>query len=159
METTQHLSGLHRARGLRFGLVGLSGVLVNSAVLWLLAVALGLPVIVASALATEAAVLSNFLLNDSWTFRSRSHCHAFGRRLLRYHGVAAGGAVVSLGVLAALTAHSRLPLLVANLFAIRELQQFVGDGLSGEDSGALGFAIRDHYVEFGPVGWSFCRIS
>jgi cellulose synthase/poly-beta-1,6-N-acetylglucosamine synthase-like glycosyltransferase/putative flippase GtrA len=118
METTQHLSGLHRARGVRFGLVGLSGVLVNSAVLWLLAVVLDLPVIVASLLATEAAVLSNFLLNDSWTFRSRSHRHAFGRRLLRYHGVAAGGAVVSLGVLAALTTHSGLPLLVANLFAI-----------------------------------------
>lgn len=118
MERTQYLSGLHRARGVRFGLVGLSGVLVNSAVLWLLAVVAGLPVIVASAFATEAAVLSNFLLNDSWTFRSRSHRHAFGRRLLRYHGVAAGGAVVSLGVLATLTTHSRLPLLLANLFAI-----------------------------------------
>jgi cellulose synthase/poly-beta-1,6-N-acetylglucosamine synthase-like glycosyltransferase/putative flippase GtrA len=118
MESTQHLGGIYRLRSVRFGLVGLSGVVVNSAVLWLFAVALGLPLVVASLLATEAAVLSNFLLNDRWTFRSQSHRHAFGRRLLRYHGVAAGGAAVSLGVLAALTSHSPLPLLVANLFAI-----------------------------------------
>lgn len=118
METTRSWSALHRARGVRFGLVGLSGVLVNSAVLWALAVGLGLPTILASLLATEAAIITNFLLNDRWTFGAAGYSHSLGRRLLRYHGVAAGGMAISLGVLAALTAHTALPLLLANLCAI-----------------------------------------
>ena len=32
-----------------------------------------LPVLLASVLATEAAILSNFLLNDRWTFRTAAH--------------------------------------------------------------------------------------
>jgi cellulose synthase/poly-beta-1,6-N-acetylglucosamine synthase-like glycosyltransferase/putative flippase GtrA len=118
METTRSWSALHRARGVRFGLVGLSGVLVNSMTLWLLAATLGLPTMLAGLLATEAAVISNFVLNDRWTFRGAGYSHGPGRRLLRYHGVAAGGMAISLGVLAALTAHTALPLLLANLFAI-----------------------------------------
>lgn len=118
METTRSWSALYRARGVRFGLVGLSGVLVNSMTLWLLAVVLGLPTMLAGLLATEAAVLSNFMLNDRWTFRSAGYNHSLGKRLLRYHGVAAGGMAISLGVLVALTAHTPLPLLLANLVAI-----------------------------------------
>lgn len=112
------LRTLHRAQGMRFGLVGMSGVLINSLVLWALARGLGLPTVVASLLATETAILSNFLLNDRWTFRTGDYRHGFGQRLLRYHGVAAGGAAISVGALAALTAYTALPLLVANLLAI-----------------------------------------
>lgn len=118
MERTQPWGALRRARGVRFGLVGLSGVGVNTVALWALAVGLGLPTVVASLLATEAAIISNFLLNDRWTFRSAAHRHAFGQRLLRYHSVAAGGMAISVGALAALTAHTSLPLLIANLLAI-----------------------------------------
>ncbi len=109
---------LYRAQGVRFGMVGVSGILINSLVLWALARNLGLPTVVASLLATEAAILSNFLLNDRWTFRAGDYRHTFGQRLARYHGVAAGGAAISIGALAALTAYTPLPLLVANLLAI-----------------------------------------
>lgn len=118
MQTTHPLAELQRAPGVRFGLVGLSGVLLNSAVLWALALVLGLPAMLASLLATEAAILSNFLLNDRWTFAAGGYRHGLSKRLLRYHGVAAGGMAISLGVLAALTSHSLLPLLLANLLAI-----------------------------------------
>jgi cellulose synthase/poly-beta-1,6-N-acetylglucosamine synthase-like glycosyltransferase/putative flippase GtrA len=118
MEISRSWRGLRRARGFRFGLVGLSGVLVNSAALWVLAVILGLPTLLASLLATETAILTNFLLNDRWTFRSQGYSHRLGRRLLRYHGVAASGAVITVGLLALLTARTTLPLLAANLLAI-----------------------------------------
>jgi glycosyltransferase XagB len=118
METTRSWRGLRRARGLRFGLVGLSGALVNSAVLWLLALVVGMPTVLASLLATEAAVLSNFALHDRWTFGARGYRHGLGRRLLRYHGVAAGGAVITVSLLTLLTARDTLPLLLANLVAI-----------------------------------------
>ena len=69
------------ARPIRFGLVGLSGAAVNTGILWGLVWGLGLPVLLASALATEAAILSNFLLNDRWTFRTAAHQGRLLRRL------------------------------------------------------------------------------
>jgi putative flippase GtrA len=105
------------ARPLRFGLVGLSGVVVNSAVLWALVRGLRVPVLLGSAIATETAILSNFLLNDRWTFggaRERS----LVQRLLRFNGVALGGLAITAGVLAALASYTRLHLLLANLLAI-----------------------------------------
>jgi dolichol-phosphate mannosyltransferase len=106
------------ARPIRFGLVGLSGAVVNTGVLWALVWGMGLPVLLASVLATEAAILSNFLLNDRWTFRTAAHQGRLVRRLLRFNGVALGGMAITAAVLAALTAHGHLPLLFANLLAV-----------------------------------------
>jgi glycosyltransferase XagB len=118
METSRTLGSLYRIPGLRFGLVGLSGVLVNSLVLWYLAVNLSLPVVVSGILAVETAIITNFLLNDRWTFRATGYRHRVGRRLRRYHSIALGGMIISVSVLTALTTHTPLPLLIANLCAI-----------------------------------------
>ena len=106
------------SRPIRFGLVGLSGVIVNTVILWGLVRGMGLPVLLASALATEAAILSNFLLNDRWTFRTAAQEGMFVQRLLRFNGVALGGMAITTAVLAALTVHGHLPLLLANLLAV-----------------------------------------
>jgi putative flippase GtrA len=58
-------------RAIRFGVVGCTGAAINTVVLYLLARGLGLPVPVASALAVELAIISNYLLNDRWTFANR----------------------------------------------------------------------------------------
>jgi dolichol-phosphate mannosyltransferase len=105
-------------RPISFGLVGLSGVVVNTVILWGLVHGLGLPVLLSSALATEAAILSNFLLNDRWTFRTAAHQAMFVQRLLRFNGVALGGMLITTAVLVALTTHEHLPVLLANLLAI-----------------------------------------
>jgi dolichol-phosphate mannosyltransferase len=105
-------------RPLRFGVVGLSGIVVNSAILWVLVRQLHLAVMLGSVLATEAAILSNFLLNDRWTFRTAAHQGRFVQRLLRFNGVALGGMAITTAVLAALIAHGHLPLLFANLLAV-----------------------------------------
>lgn len=57
-------------RFIRFGLVGLSGVFVDMAVLYLLSdpSALGLPLTRSKILAGEIAIINNFLWNDAWTF-------------------------------------------------------------------------------------------
>src|SRR4029450_7671480 len=81
-------------RPLCFGLVGLSGFGVNTAVLLALVQGLRLPVLPASVLATEVAILSNFMLNDRWTFRAATGCHSFGQRLLRFNGLAFGGMAI-----------------------------------------------------------------
>jgi putative flippase GtrA len=109
---------LHLARPIRFGLVGLSGVAVNTAILWLLVGGAGLPVLLASLLATEAAVISNFLINDRWTFRAQTQHCAFLSRLLRFNAVALGGMAITSAVLSALLAYGHFHLLLANLFAV-----------------------------------------
>lgn len=105
------------ARPLRFGVVGLSGIVVNSAILWALVRELHLAVLLGSVLATEAAILSNFLLNDRWTFRGVSE-RSFMQRLLRFNGVALGGMAITAGILTALASYTHLHLLIANLLAV-----------------------------------------
>ena len=105
-------------RPLRFGLVGASGVAVNSAVLWALVAGAELPVLLASIMATEMAILSNFLLNDRWTFRAEAQRGQLVQRLLRYNSVALGGMAITATMLSALAVYGRLHLLLANLFAV-----------------------------------------
>jgi hypothetical protein len=55
----------------KFLFVGGIGVGVNTAALFLLHQIAGLPVVAASALAVEVAILNNYLFNDRWTFGRR----------------------------------------------------------------------------------------
>ena len=103
---------------LRFGLVGGSGVLVNYTILYLFAGIWGLNHLAAAAVATEGAILSNFTLNNLWTFRGVTPGGSWARRGLRYNVFALGGLVISVAVLAALTYLLHVHYLVANVFAI-----------------------------------------
>jgi dolichol-phosphate mannosyltransferase len=103
---------------IRFGLVGISGMAVNSAILWVLVTEIGLPLLSASMVATEVAIVSNFLLNDRWTFRHTTNSHALFQRFIRFNGVALGGMAITAITLAALTAYARLHLLLANVLAV-----------------------------------------
>jgi putative flippase GtrA len=63
---------LSTARIFRFSVVGGTGVIINTSVLYVLSRWAGLPLVAASALAVELAAISNYLLNDTWTFAARS---------------------------------------------------------------------------------------
>lgn len=56
----------------KFVVVGGVGTAINTAALLLLSRWAGLPLAAASALAVELAAVSNYLLNDSWTFAERA---------------------------------------------------------------------------------------
>lgn len=58
-------------RFIQFGLVGLSGMGVNLGTFWLLWHVAGIDDRVSLVFAYAAATLSNFILNDFWTFRDR----------------------------------------------------------------------------------------
>ncbi len=103
---------------LRFGLVGGSGVFVNYAILYLLAGHLGFNPVAAAAVATEGAILSNFVINNAWTFRDARPGRSLVQRGVRYNTFALGGLVLSVAVLAALTYLFGMHYLVANIFAI-----------------------------------------
>src|SRR4051794_8104685 len=68
------------SRLMLFGLVGLSGILVNSAALWAFHMnVLHLHYLVAAALATQVSTMWNFVLTDRVVFRSRRRPGGWGR--------------------------------------------------------------------------------
>jgi putative flippase GtrA len=146
-------------RPLRFGVVGASGIVVNSAILWVFVRELHLAVTLGSLIATEAAILSNFLLNDRWTFRDANE-RSLGGRLLRFNGVALGGVAITAGVLTALTSYTHLHLLIANLLAVGAAtfwnyavnsrwtwRQGTGDGRQGMGDRGQGNRVRERWDE------------
>lgn len=108
----------HSQRLIRFGLVGCAGVVVNMAILYLLVEHGRLNHLIAAAIASEVSILSNFVLNDRWTFRQVQARHSWLRRAAHYNAVALSGLAISLSALAFLTLYVGMHYLIANLFAI-----------------------------------------
>jgi len=71
---------------IRFALVGASGVVVNLGTFSML-LALGWKAWLASPLAVETAIVSNFLTNNFWTFRARRQATRLRDRGLRFNAV------------------------------------------------------------------------
>jgi putative flippase GtrA len=118
MQATLQLTVRRFTQPLRFGLVGVSGIAVNSAILWALVQRLHMPIPLGSVLATEAAIVSNFVLNDRWTFRAAGAQRSLVARWLRFNGVALGGMAITATILTLLTHYARLDLLIANIGAV-----------------------------------------
>lgn len=97
MDSVDHLSESDNMtkklkRFIRFCLVGASGYVSQFGVFWLLTRYVGLYDLVAHIPSIEASVLSNFVLNDNWTFRDR-RTEPLPKRLIRYHLICLGYAV------------------------------------------------------------------
>jgi putative flippase GtrA len=120
-----------RARMVAFGLVGLSGIVVNSAALWLLHLhVLQLHYLVAAALATQASTLWNFVLTDRLVFRTADTDGRWGR-LWRFFLLNNLALLLRLPLLAALV-HVGLGVLPANLVTLLVLfavRYFISDRL------------------------------
>jgi dolichol-phosphate mannosyltransferase len=112
--------GRHAGRFIRFGLVGGSGVLVNNAVLLALVEWLHVAPVPAAVVATECAIVSNFVLNDRWTFADLrpSTSRSWPRRFASYNLLTLGGLVLSVGVLALLHGVAGMHYLLANAVGI-----------------------------------------
>ncbi len=86
----------------KFGLVGISGILVNQGILISLKEFAGFPLPVASVFAIEIAILNNFLWNDLWTFKidgQQQKMSSRWHRLISFQVVSAGGAVINFAIL------------------------------------------------------------
>ena len=105
---------LSTARIFRFAVVGGTGVIINTSVLYVLSRWAGLPLLAASALAVELAAISNYLLNDTWTFAARSPSL---RRFVKFNTASLAG--LALNVLSVwLLTRLGLYFLVADLIGI-----------------------------------------
>jgi putative flippase GtrA len=103
-----------------FSVVGILGIGVQLAALWLLKGCLGVPLLVATFLATEIAVLHNFAWHVRWTWADRpASTRETLFRLIRFH--VSNGLVSIVGnllLMTLLTVHLRIHYLVANLISI-----------------------------------------
>jgi dolichol-phosphate mannosyltransferase len=107
---------------LKFGLVGVSGYLINLGVFALLSGNFGVHHIAAAIGAFCVAVSSNFLWNRHWTFAA-GHGHA-GFQAARFFAVSIAGLGINLAVLQALIASGSLGDLAAQAIAVAVAMPF-----------------------------------
>jgi len=99
---------------LKFAAVGGLGAVVNTAALYVLHVWVGLPLVAATALAVEIAVVHNYLLNDRWTFAVRILSL---RRFVKFNASVLAGLGINVLLVWAL-AHEGMHFLMANAFGM-----------------------------------------
>lgn len=102
---------------LKFGVVGLSGVAVNL-LFFTLFLAMGINKYLASPLAIELSIISNFLLNNYWTFRWRNTLGRIRVRGLKFNIVSLLSLVLSYGTFVLLS--SKYP------HVAPQIHQFIG---------------------------------
>lgn len=92
MEISKERNRIHRylrnnlftKRILKFSTVGFSGLLVNMGVLYVLSDYFHIFYIISSIIAIETSIITNFFLNDLWTWSDREK-KIFLQRLIQYH--------------------------------------------------------------------------
>ncbi len=108
------------SRFLKFCLVGLSGVLVNLGLLQLLTEIVGLFYLVSAVFSIESSILSNFTLNEIWTFRERrtSPIKDVLNRAIKFNIVGIGGLLINMAILFLLTESFGIYYLISEMFGI-----------------------------------------
>lgn len=102
----------------KFNAVGLGGVAVQLAALWILVHVFRVPYIPATALSVEVALLHNFVWHERWTWPGLT-IHNRWRRLLRFHIANGFLSITSNTTFTWLFVHQfGMPVLPANLTAI-----------------------------------------
>lgn len=106
-------------RVLKFLTVGISGTFVNTGVLFLLTEYAGLYYIFSSLIAIETSIVTNFLLNDVWTF-SEKHNKISKKhmRFLSYQLICTAGLLINITILFLLTNLTNMWYIYANIIAI-----------------------------------------
>ncbi len=107
-------------RFFKFGSVGAVGLVVNMSILFFLTEYVGLFYLASSVFAVESAIISNFVLNENWTFvdRGRSGLKNLLKRFSKFNLISLAGMAINLVVLAFMTEVVGLYYLVSNLVAI-----------------------------------------
>jgi len=121
----KHVYSLMKRKGelrrfLKFCLVGLSGVVVNMGLLWLLTEFGGLFYLLSAAISIETSIISNFILNNYFTFSDRrpSGVKSFFNYLLKFNLVSLAGLGINMGILWLLTEVFGMYYLLSNLCGI-----------------------------------------
>jgi dolichol-phosphate mannosyltransferase len=101
---------------IKFALVGVSGIVVNEILLIILQ-SQGMYFLTADAIAIEVSILTNFVMNDLWTFRDTRTGH-FTVRLVKFNLLMIAGLVVNLVIVDIGTIYFGMAPTIANLVGI-----------------------------------------
>jgi len=116
------LARMKASRLLRFGIVGLSGVVVDMSLFYVLRHRTTLPIGLSGGLSAEIAIFNNFAWNELWTFRDFSQSQPGARRrlkrLVKFNMICVAGLAFHLGLLVLLTASGGVNEYAAKLMAI-----------------------------------------
>jgi dolichol-phosphate mannosyltransferase len=121
-----------------FGAAGASGVLPNLAVMWLLSGRLGVHYLPAAVVATEVAIVWNFVLVDQLVFRRRRTARPWWARFGRF------------AVLNNLDLAVRLPLL-ALLVAVLHVHELLANVATLAAAFVLRYAVTDRFIYRAPA--------
>ena len=107
-------------RFVKFCLVGGSGVLVNMFFLWFFTEKAKFYYLISSLIAIEISVLSNYVLNDLWTWydRGKEGKTEYFKRMLQYHVSSSAAILANLSILWLLTELAHIYYLISNLIGI-----------------------------------------
>jgi len=79
---------IHKKEFIKYSLVGLSGAIINVLAYIFFSRYLSIETSLASLFSMEISILSNFSLNNFWTFNSRPKNLSFGRKVISFHLIA-----------------------------------------------------------------------
>ena len=108
----------HSAELLKYGVVGTSGFLINMMIFIVLTRLFSFTIEIASPIAIESAIISNFILNNFWTFKSREVKSTLIRRFLKFHLVALAAGLVNYETLLILHYGLGIQDIIANIIGI-----------------------------------------
>jgi dolichol-phosphate mannosyltransferase len=103
---------------IRFLLVGASGVVVNLGLYYILTRLLSVGLEIAAPIAIEVSIVSNFILNNVYTFSERHSRNSLGRRFLYFHLAAGLAGIVNYCVFIVLVNVFGMYDILANCFGI-----------------------------------------
>jgi len=140
IEYLKHLLSLMRRSGeisrfLKFLAVGISGIMVNQSILWLLhdPNTLNIDIRIALLVAIEVSIFTNFILNNSITFRDRrqSGARAFTASLLRYNLISIPSGLLNWITTIVLTDKSNGSYIILNMvgIAVAMIWNFIANSL------------------------------
>ncbi len=102
---------------INFGIVGLVGVAVNMVCLSIFKEVFSVPLIYASFLSIEISILTNFLMNDKWTFHGLKCEKSFLHKMFSYNSICIGSMLINVATLMTLT-FIGINYLIANVIGI-----------------------------------------
>ncbi|MCD6248646.1 MAG: GtrA family protein [Hadesarchaea archaeon] len=108
-------------RLVKFCLVGASGVGVNLGLLWVLTEYLNIYYLISAGFSIECSILTNFILNEFWTFSDRAtdrSAKMLASRMIKFNVISAGGLAINIVILGALTELFGIYYMVSALFGI-----------------------------------------
>jgi dolichol-phosphate mannosyltransferase len=108
-------------RAFKFGSVGVSGVIVNTSILYVFTEQFGLDYRISSLIAIELSIINNFIWNSLWTWSDKKATsnRNLSKRFVKFHLSSALTAfVINYGLLIILTELFHIPYQLSNLVGI-----------------------------------------